>query len=368
MTMTNGRIERSGNVHFGDASLAIWEEGVSAARNAGGYKAEKAWERDFKRDVFARIVQQLNRLGWGCAVQPIDPRDVKQYGGKVARWAVERRRTCRKGELQGELSVSGRSIKFEMWQDAQNVENPNGGKYDFDKERRMTYLQRLEMNRTRNCIRDYLCNVFTGYEFQPEKEPKRGPGGVTSLEWIDNHYKQSWHYDSALGRPGGDDHCGNNRSADSGSVTHGARVWFADYHGRILTGTAYYNINNMWWVVTGKYDLNNKASFELYTRQPENLRIKRNADCRRKRLERELQKAVDAMNFERAGVLRDVLFPGAPALFVVWHEEHRLFHSPGFCGYTADKSKAGKFMADEVKGWDRAPNKVMPAALAKEAA
>ncbi|MBR8344699.1 UvrB/UvrC motif-containing protein [Burkholderia ambifaria] len=347
MSMTKGRIERTGSIVFHDSKLAVWEEGIPSE-----WSAARVWERQFKRDVFARIVQALNRLGWVCIVPP---KLVERHGKRFA----EDYRYCRKADLQAELSLSGRCIDFEMWQDVQNGDNPNGGKYDFDKERRMTYMQRLEMERTRRRIRDYLLNVFTGYEFQPAKEPKRGPNGVTALEWIDAHYKASWHYKPALGRPDGDESSYNNRSADGGIVRHGARVWFADRKGRVVTGVAHYNINNMWWVVTGKYDLHNECSSSLYTRRPENIRMRRNADLRRTRLERELSRAVEAMNFERAAILRDIAFPGNPALFNVWHTEHQVYHCSNFRGYTADRNKAGKFSADEVRGWNCAPNKVI---------
>lgn len=347
--LTKGRIDRTGRVVFHDASLAVWEDGISEARNTGGWEGEKAWSRAFKRDVFARIIQTLNRLGW-----TVGPWDRTEHYKAIA----HNHRTCAKGDLQAELSVSGRHIEFKVWQDVQNVENPNGGRYDFDKERRMTYLQRLEMERTRQRIRDYLCNVFTGYVFEPPKA-ERGPDGITAVEWIEQNYRESWHFDKKLGRPSGDESSYNNKSADGSAVRHGARVWFADWHGRMLEGTAYYNINNMWWVVSGEYGLNNIASFDIYTSKPENLRIKRNARQRRKRLERELSKATEAMNFERAAVLRDILFPGSPALYVVWHEGHNAYHSPGFNGYTQDKTKAGKFTADEVHAWNTAPNKVI---------
>ena len=357
MAMTHGRIERTGTVHFHDASLSVWEEGLGAARRAGGAKGEDDWERAFKREVFARIVQQLNRLGWNCTVSPIDPRDIKQYGGTVARWAVERRRTCRKGDLQGELCVSGRHIEFKMWQDVQNVENPNGGQYDFDKESRMTYLQRLEMNRTRNRLRNYLCNIFIGYTFQPA-QPHIGLTGFTAEQMATHRRQKTGHYVPEL------DHAqiygGNDRAADGGTIVHGAKVWALDYKGRIVTGTAYYSLNNNWQIVTGRYGLMSTHTGKIFTRQPENLRIKRNANERRKRLEGELQKAIEKMNFERASTLRDILFPGAPALFVVWHKEHQAFHCAGFCGYTTEKSKAGKFTAEEVRNWNRDPNKVIP--------
>ena len=111
--------------------------------------------------------------------------------------------------------------------------------------------------------------------------------------------------------------------------------------------------------VPATVDLNNKSQCENFTRRPENLRIKRNASLRRKRLERELAKATEGMKFERAAVLRDILFPGNPELFVVWHKEHKAYHCAGFSGYTADTIKAGRFTADEVRAWRHEPNEVI---------
>lgn len=347
------RIDRAGTVNFGDASISIWEEGISAARAEGGFAGVKAWEQKFKREVLKRIVQTLNRLGW--TVGPWDK--TEQY-----KCIALNHRTCSKGGLKGELDVSGRCIKFEMWQDVTPPKNSNGGRYDFDKEDRMPYVLRLEMERTRRRIRDYLCNVFTGYTFNDKssdgRSAKHGFMYLTALEWIAECYRTSWHFkgDTAAYKIEGY----NSKSADGGTVQHGQPVWCFDYHGRIQQGTAYYNINNMWWVALGQYDVTNKASFELYTSCPDNPRVKRNADRRRKRLEGEMAKAIKAMKFERAAQLRDILFPGDQALFNVWHDEHQLYHRAGFCGYTADQSQAGKFTLDEVHGWDRAPNRVLP--------
>jgi hypothetical protein len=361
------RIDRTGTVNFGDASISIWEEGISAARAAGGCPAEKEWERLFKRQVFARILQTMNRLGWTCTMPAVDPHNVKHYGGTVARWAAERRRFCTKGDLKADLEISGRTISLKMFQSVNAPDRPDhDGRYQSDLEGHMPYVMRLEMERTRRRIRDYLCNVFAGYLFK-QPSAKRGPTGLTALEYIQADVRACWHYGKEIDRRSGEDSCGNNRSADGSIVKHGARVWFADYKGRICTGTAFYNINNMWWVITGRYDARNVASFEIYARRPDYLRVKRNAARRRKRLEAELANAVKTMKFERAAQLRDILFRGDQQLFNVWHDEHQLYHRAGFCGYTADQSQAGKFTADEVRGWDSAPNKVMSIAMLEAA-
>jgi hypothetical protein len=181
---------------------------------------------------------------------------------------------------------------------------------------------------------------------------------VTALERIEESYRSSHHFKGDPTAYKIDSY--NRKSADNGRLEHGARVWFADDKGRIVTGTAYYNINSMWWVQMGRYGLSNVSASNLYVMPPDNLRIKRNSALRRRRLEKDLGAAIATMKFERAAVLRDLLFPDSPALFNVWSTRHQLFHRAGFCGYTTDQSQAGKFTAEEVRGWDDEDNRVVP--------
>jgi hypothetical protein len=304
---TIGQLPREGTVSFGDASISIWEEGLATARKSGGWNGEKAWELQFKREVFARIVQTLNRLGW--TVAPWD--QTEQY-----KCIALNHRTCHKGDLKGELNLSGRAIKFEMWQGVNTPTRPDhGGRYESNKEACMPYVLRLEMERTRRRIRDYLCNVFTGYSFSDKhRSIYKKPLQQTALDRIADRYAESWHFKGDM-----DEYLKQNKytalpeynckSRDGKRLEHGQRVYFADWHGRICVGTALYNINNMWWVVTGKYDYTNMACFDLFTACPENPRVKHNQEKRQKRLKQELAKAVAAMDFDRAKVLKGILFP-----------------------------------------------------------
>lgn len=364
MSLTNGRIDRAGTITFGDACLSIYEEGISAARAAGGYQAEKAWCRQFKMEVFARIVQMLNRLGWSCTMPEIKEHDVKHYGGNVARWSAESKRLCQKGDLYADLDVSGRCISLKFFQNVNAPDRPDhGGRYQDNKEKHMPYVMRLEMERARRRVRDYLLNVFTGYVFKPLK-PKIGVDGATALEYAKHSQRSSGHYVERLGRASYNSP-DNGFTADGMAIENGSKVYAITSDGRVVFGAAYYSLNGNWMVVTGKHGIDWAYHKELYAECPGNPRVKRNARQRRSRLEGELAKAVKAMNFERASVLRDILFPGNPELFAIWNEQHRLYHRIGTCGYTSDLSEAGKFTADEVRGWDRAPNKVI--ALSAEA-
>lgn len=344
-------INRTGIVSFGDASLSIWED------PKGPIQIRGEWERDFKRDVFARIVQQLRRLGWTVTMPEIDPHDVKHYGGNVARWAAERHRNCVKGDLKGELEVSGRTIKFEMWQSINCPTRPdNEGRYESDKEAVMPYVLRLEMERTRRRIRDYLCGVMENYEFKASA-PKMGVNGVTAVEYAAHSRRASCHYVPELDRAR-ICNTGYDVSADGHKLENGTRVYAMTRRGRMVSGVAYYSLNGNWQIVTGRYGLEHVWHKQVWVENPGNLRTRRDTGERRKRLEALLAQATKAMNFERAILLRDILFPKGEKLFVVWHRGHKCYHRSNFHGYANDLVDAGRFTAEEVKGWSNDQNEV----------
>ena len=335
MAITIGRIDREGRVIFGDASVSVWEEGLNHRMSIN---ERDAWELQFKRQVFKRVIQCLNRIGW-----TVGPWDKTEHYQCIAL----SHRTCHKGDLEGELSVSGRHIEFKMWQNVANVENPNGGRHDFYKEKRMPYVLRLEMERTRRRIREYLLNVFTGYEFDPPHNPEMGLMGLTALEKAAHDRRTSGHYKPELDRAE-ISMSGNAVAADGGIIEHGARVWARDYKGRIITGTAYYSLNSNWQIVTGRYGLEYHHTGDIFTRQPEGLRVKRNQRLRRKRLEQELKAAVERMDFRRAEALKNVLFPSGP-LYAIYHKGKNLYFDVMYCGYRDGLGDAGRYTRDELK-------------------
>lgn len=290
------QINRSGIVRHTEKTLGVWEEPPFPL----GFTPQAiAWGQEFKRVVFARIVQQMNRLGWHVEVSPDH---LKRHGREFAR----KYRACSKGHLRAELSLSGRHISLEFWQGVNTPTRPDyGGRYE--RIEAMPYLIRLEMERTRRRITQYLCAVFTDYRV----EDKRSPGRLqlTAVEKIHAHYQECWHFkgDWADYVARGQAYSYNRGSADCTLLEHGQRVWLRDGRGRWITGTAYYNINNMWWVALGRYDYTNVGSHQLHTVQPANLRQKQNRDRSVTALRRLLDAAIKSAQFERAALYRDQL-------------------------------------------------------------
>lgn len=335
--MTKERIIRTGTVTFHDAEIRIWEEGLNPHMS---WEDRQAWQRQYKRDVFARIIQTLNRLGWSV-------------GRQHHIFTTNDARFCQKGDLKGDLKISGMQIEFKMFQSVNCPNRPdNEGRYESNKETCMPYVLRLEMERTRRRIRDYLCNVFAGYTFKNDKPPLHSkPLQLTAIECIEKRYAESWHFkgkdwDTYKARAG---MSYNLKSADGVSLEHGQRVWFFDSKGRLCEGTAYYNINNMWWIVTGRYDYTNEGTHNIYARCPDMPRLRRNANLRRKRLEQELKQAVASLDFKRAHTLKTILYPNEPTLYAIWHKAHKVFFGIGYCGYRKNLADAGHYTRDELR-------------------
>jgi hypothetical protein len=321
------QIQREGRVTFGEARLAIWEEGIPRE-----WKAKVDWDRKFKHDVFKRIIQTLNRIGW-------------TVGEQTHIFVGNNSRHCVKGSLQADLKICGHSIELEFFQSVNTPDRADhGGRYQSDKERLMPYLVSLEMERTRRRIRDYLCNVFTGYVFQ-EPDRKCGLNGMTSVEWINADYVSKRRFCPPTIPPA--DY--NSGSGDKKTIVHGAKVWTTDRKGRWIQGTAFVNINNMWWVAYGKYGFTNKACFEIFVDRPEDVYAKSNERRRRQRLEDLLARAVAGMNYQRADVLRKVLFPNPEPLFMIFNVKDELYFRPNYSGYTKDTVRAGKYTRAELK-------------------
>lgn len=323
MSRTPILIAREGVVSFGDASLSVWEEGISAARNAGGWDAARAWERTFKRDVFARIVQTLRRLGWTVVMPAIDPHSVKHYGGTVARWSAEAKRFCTKGDLKADLNISGRHIEFQMFQSVNCPTRPDyEGRYESNKEACMPYVMRLEMHRTRRRIRDYLCNVFEGYTFRPSRIESANPDPLAYFNdsWDGAYEKKRGTHRFSRGPDGWPDASAvgeyARKDGDGARLDHGnVRCTYDRYNGRLRIGPVYGGINEQWLMVygPGSSDFTHVYRTELFTYRPGATPARWFPEnVRRKRQQAALDKAVKAMKFERAAALRDVLHPKVP--------------------------------------------------------
>lgn len=314
-------MKRQVNLHLSDTHLGISQDDPSDA--------------SFRRDIFQGLIAHLRGRGW--KVIP-DQRVLKHHTCISPNY-----KTARKGELRAEIEVGGCSCTIKFWSEAARRDNPNGPRYDFDKFDRMSYLDQKRFLLERQKIIDWLTGECRATITRPVNRNSYG----TASDYIAARYAECWHSDKELGRPVCKD-ANNARSADGGEVTHGCTVWFRGRDGRWRRGQAFYNINSMWWVVENRFSWRNLSCFELHVKQPTNLREKRDDRSRRRALERELKRALQASNYARADEVNRILF-GDNAPHFIWSRKDDAYYGTDYRGYTDSQLSAGRYTRAEAE-------------------
>lgn len=324
---------RALDLRLHDTTIGIWQEDPH--------------DPTFRTEIYEGVLKLLRRRRWKVAA---DPRVLKHYPS-----LSKDNRLGSRGDLRVEVHLSGRSLSLEFWAENYPSDHPNGHRYDFDKRLKLDFLDRVRVDLETQKITAWLEARATVTLSDASRERGLGRGKLTALQYVAADYARSSHKDKALGRPV----CiqaYNSKSADDGVVEHGATVWFADQKGRLCRGQALYNINSMWWVVTGRFSLENKSSFEIYVRSPADLRRKRNDRARRARLEGQLRAAIRTSDFARAALLKAIAFGDAP-IYGIWSRKWESHYATNSSGYTKDGLSAGRYTwAEAVAEVQRVPH------------
>ncbi len=306
------------DIQIHGASIGLWQD--------------DARDVSFRSDVYSALIRQMRARGWSIKRDPHIHRNYRSLNPD--------HRLGARGTLRCGIEITGRVVKVEFWSTTAPLDNRNGRRYDFNRMSRMGHLDRLQVELEFRRITIWLEVVA------PVKVSRSAERDMPPMQRIQKGYAESWHTDKALGRPHWN--CdGNRKSKDGALLDQGQTVWLADRKGRIIRGTAYYHINNMWWVIAGGRLLN-EGGHSLYTRPPANLRTKQNERSRRIRLEKELSISIERMDFLRAQRLKSILFGGEPT-HMIWARDHQAYYRSQYAGYTTDRISAGKYTRSEAE-------------------
>lgn len=301
---------RGGNLIRQPDGIAVWEERVD--------------EPAFRRAVMEPLIRFLRGRGWKVGA---DPR-IREHYPSLSPGS----RRAAKGRLLMEISVCGRHMKFDL-----RVDRGFSG----DAVHRLSYLERLRLRLELDRAQEHLAGAH-GYTVKTKME-RPSPDGVTALEWVEAENRASGHYRPELGRADWGGHR-NRRSGDGVDLEHGQIVWLWDHsERRPLRGRAFYHLNNMWWVVLGRWRVENRCASDLYTSPP--AISARWGKVRRQRLEQEIRRAVERLDFTRAAILKRLVFGDAP-VFRVRSESG--WWRPQSSGYTPDVLGAGLYLEHEL--------------------
>lgn len=301
-----------------DSHIGIWQD--------------DAGDRTFRSEIYGALIRQMRDRGWSIGRN--------DHTHRHYRCISPDRRVGARGTLLCDIEISGRVVKVEFWSTTADQVNRNGRRYDFDKMKRMAKLDRMRVELEFRRIIAWLETLA------PVEVKRRDERDLSPMKRIEKGYAESWHSDKELGRPV----CNydyNRKSADGQLLDHGQIVWMPDNKGRMLRGIAYYNINSMWWVIAGGM-LFNKGCSEIFAAAPVDLRKKRNERASRSRLERELQIAVQRMDYRRADTLKTIIF-GADQTYMIWARDHRAYYRSQYAGYSTDTAGAGRYTKAEAE-------------------
>lgn len=142
-------------------------------------------------------------------------------------------------------------------------------KYDYATEtKEESYLIRLKKKVIMEMIRHHL--VLSGFADKSDIFPSY----YTSKQKIMHKIRNSWHYEDGIEYEYYEFPSSHNYiDRDGKQLSNGQVKYFRDYKGRLMRGTIYYNLNNMWWVVLNEKSYTNIASFDLFDLVTEEDRI-----------------------------------------------------------------------------------------------
>lgn len=234
------------NINIHDAAIGIWQKAPD--------------DPSFRSEVYGECIRRMRSRGWAI-------RHDSETRHRFPSLSPNQRVGAR-GTLRCSIRLTGRVVEIEFWSTTAPQINRYGRQYDFDKMTRMSKIDRLRVQLEFRRIVSWLETIA------PVKVKRHEDRDMPAMARIQKGYAENWQSDKALGRPVcSSDY--NRKSKDGALLEQGQTVWLADRKGRIIRGKAFYNINNMWWVIAGGA-LFNEGSHSLYATQPDDLRTKRN--------------------------------------------------------------------------------------------
>lgn len=230
--------------------------------NENDENSKRDWDFEYSHyNVFKMIMNFMEKRGFAAGLDKDVDKLIRKsyYYGK-------------KKELEFKAEKYPRGFKIEFFQNI-NIENRNGGYYDFHKFKMMPYMIRLLMINEMKHLERFV-NSFGITETYGRKEYK------LAVDNIKADYVNSCHYafedmnfsleDFKHNEP--DYNCTDR---DKKRIENGDIKYFRDYKGRLQRGKVYRNLNSMWWVILNETEYTNKSAFQLFDATEEDFKIRK---------------------------------------------------------------------------------------------
>lgn len=247
-----------------------------------------------------------------------------------------------KGALEVYIHASGRCLQIDFFQNVVR-KNPNGGRYDFERRQKMPFMIGKQYELERNKI----AALMAGLGFPLASKIQRQ--GMDEINFNRAEHEAFQRRARTIPEPY------NSVTATKGTVHDGDTVYFRHWNKRWSAGTAYHNINNMWWVLLPCGSVTNIASFEFHHDVPAGgLKGRAFSDGDRKKKQMAAVLRAEARKDSgKIAVLRTLLTPEHSYYVIsLKHtrraDAHITLWGQSDSGYQYHISAAGKYSRDEI--------------------
>jgi hypothetical protein len=297
------------------------------------------------KNKWLNILSYLRRRGFNVGENPY----YKEHYGILSKF----RKSGTRGEVAVALNLNAGNIEIDFGH-IKNLWDTNANFWD-DWHSNYVNLNYLEQKRYELEIHKFLQFLSKwNFEFEPDdrhltdtekiiacnKTNSHVHGGdIETLEDIGKYLEK---HDHGMSR--------NGLDSNKKKIICGDTKYFYDSYKnkRMMRGTAYHNINNMWWVmINGKR--RNMASYELFDFSSDLPRRRQLSEQDSvQRWKQEITRAEKKRNYKKAEALWKKV--DNFTLYNVWSLSNGLWFRPGNNGYTSNKSEAGVYTKQEIDG------------------
>ena len=212
------------------------------------------------RVIYHRLCNLLQSRGWALGIDTFNGRKKNP-----SRWGWQ---TCigQKGDLHcyaefhEHHNSTGGNIKFDFWQNLVLEEGRTCGRWSFNKRDRMPFLIRLQWQATVNAMQAFLGEL--GFTFELcDWQHQQQKGMAFILQQMATSCHTPKDYDPLTHTS---KYSYNILNANKEPILPGHR-YMAYIDKRLVVGTAYYNLNNMWWLLSNDQTRPlNVSSYQLF--------------------------------------------------------------------------------------------------------
>lgn len=269
--------------HTYDSTIGVW--GTAPTNRFGGLldEPDPILGADWKS--YNAVMRLLRREGFKITQ---DPGVAKSIRGNY--------HIGRRGDVLFHSEAFPAGFRCEFYEDVIR-DNKYGGRYHFDKMAKAPYLWRLQVRLLHRKIGGLLHAL--GFNDRTDRVPRDSWEEVSmrraSLEG--GHGPGIWaqmrqYY--------------NVNDQDDVEIKDGDTRWFYERNGRLMRGTCFHHINNMWWVIVDRFEVRNIAAFDLFKYDPAR-HPRKWSPYPIQNLSHAIEKTVKARNYKKAAVMSAAL-------------------------------------------------------------